>query len=40
MRKMLEDFENWFYEIPVPAKRIIAILLIIALGVFIDSICN
>ena len=47
MREMLEDFEDWFYE--VPPKRIIAVLLIIALGVllnaialgvFLDSICS
>lgn len=47
MRKMLEDFEDWFYE--VPAKRTIPVLLIIglgvllnaiALGVFLNSICS
>lgn len=38
MRELLEDFEDWFYE--VPAKRIIPVLLIIALGVFLNSICN
>lgn len=38
MREMLEDFEDWFYE--APAKRIIAVILIIALGVFLNSICN
>lgn len=47
MRKMLEGFEDWFYE--VPAKRIIPVLLIIALGgllnsialgVFLNSICS
>lgn len=47
MREMLEDFLDWFYE--VPAKRIIPVLLIIALGVllnaialgvFLNSICN
>lgn len=47
MRKMLEDFEDWFYE--VPANRIIHVLLTIAftvllnaiaLGVFLNSICN
>lgn len=47
MRKMLEDFEDWFYE--VPANRIIPVLLIIAFtvllnaiasGVFLNSICN
>ena len=47
MREMLEDFLDWLYE--VPAKRIIPVLLIIALGVllntialgvFLNSICN
>lgn len=47
MRKMLEGFEDWFYE--VPAKRTIPVLLIIglgvllnaiALGVFLNSICS
>lgn len=36
MREMLEDFLNWFYE--VPAKRIIPVLLIIALGVLLNAI--
>lgn len=47
MREMLEAFEDWFYEIP--AERIIPVLLkialglilsAIALGVFLNSICN
>ena len=38
MREMLEAFEDWFYE--VPADRIIPVLLKIALGVFLNSICN
>lgn len=36
MREMLEDSLNWFYE--VPAKRIIPVLLIIALGVLLNAI--
>lgn len=36
MREMLEDFLEWFYE--VPAKRIIPVLLIIALGVLLNAI--
>ena len=36
MREMLEDFLDWFYE--VPAKRVIPVLLIIALGVLFNSI--
>ena len=33
---MLEDFVDWFYE--VPAKRIIPVLLIIALGMLLNAI--
>lgn len=36
MCEMLEDFFEWFYE--VPPKRIIAVLLIIALGVLLNAI--
>lgn len=36
MREMLEDLVDWFYE--VPAKRIIPVLLIIALGVLLNAI--
>lgn len=38
MREMLEGFEDWFYE--VPPKRIIAVLLIIALGVLLNAIAS
>lgn len=36
MREMLEDFEDWFYELPL--KRVIPVFLIIALGVFLNAI--
>ena len=38
MREMLEDFEDWFYE--APPKRVVAVLLIIELGVLLNSICS
>ena len=36
MREMLEHFVDWFYE--VPAKRVLPVLLIIALGVLLNAI--
>lgn len=47
MREMLEGLEDWFCELP--AKRVVAVSLIIALGVlfnaialgvFLNSICS
>lgn len=36
MREMLENFVDWFYELP--AKRTIPVLLIIGLGVLLNAI--
>lgn len=37
MSEIFEDFGVWFYK--APAKRIMAAILIIAFGMFLNSIC-